>query len=65
MPSITKSEVSLAEGRVHPTQIVDILLFGAALKIDIQPTIGTRLMLAGMQGKGARHLDDEIAMEFA
>lgn len=65
MPSITNSEVRLADGSVHPTQIVDISLSGAALKIDIRPTVGTRLTLAGMQGKVVRHLDDGIAMEFA
>jgi len=65
MPSITNSEIRLADGSVHPTQIVDISLSGAALKIDIRPTIGTSLTLAGMQGKVVRHLDEGIAMEFA
>ncbi len=64
MPAVSNSQVKLLDGSIHETEIVDISLSGAALKIKVRPIIGSKLTLAGMRGKVVRYIEEGIAVEF-
>jgi hypothetical protein len=63
-PAQTKSQISLPDGRVYPCDILDISLSGAAIKVDVMPSIGTHIMLGKMRGRIVRYIGAGIAIEF-
>lgn len=63
-PADTKSHITLPDGRIYPCEVIDISLSGAALKVDVMPSLGTYIMLGKMRGRIVRYLENGIAMEF-
>lgn len=63
-PETTQSHITLPDGRVYPCEILDISLSGAAVKVDVMPSLGTHLMLGKMRGRIVRYVEHGIAIEF-
>jgi hypothetical protein len=63
-PHDSRSRITLPDGRVYTCGIIDISLSGAAVKVDVMPSLGTYLMLGKMRGRVVRHVDCGIAIEF-
>ena len=63
-PTDTQSHITLPDGRVYPCEILDISLSGAAVKVDVMPSLGTHLMLGKMRGRIVRYVESGIAIEF-
>jgi hypothetical protein len=63
-PADTQSQIILPDGRVYPCEIIDISLSGAAVKVDVMPSLGTYIMLGKMRGRIVRYVDSGIAIEF-
>lgn len=63
-PSDSQSHIALPDGRVYPCEIIDISLSGAAVKVDVMPSLGTYIMLGKMRGRIVRYVDSGIAIEF-
>jgi hypothetical protein len=63
-PTDSKSHIALPDGRVYSCEILDISLSGAAVKVDVMPSLGTYLMLGKMRGRIVRYVDSGIAIEF-
>jgi len=63
-PSDGQSYITLPDGRVYPCEVIDISLSGAAVKVDVMPSLGTYLMLGKMRGRIVRYVDSGIAIEF-
>jgi hypothetical protein len=63
-PADTQSHITLPDGRVYPCEILDISLSGAAVKVDVMPSLGTHLMLGKMRGRIVRYVESGIAIEF-
>lgn len=63
-PTDGQSHIALPDGRVYPCEIVDISLSGAAVKVDVMPSLGTYVMLGKMRGRIVRYVDSGIAIEF-
>jgi hypothetical protein len=63
-PTEDQSHITLPDGRVYPCEILDISLSGAAVKVDVMPSLGTYLMLGKMRGRIVRYVDSGIAIEF-
>jgi hypothetical protein len=65
VPDIRHSNIILEDGRRYNCKIIDISLSGAAVEIDVRPTMGTPVTLGRMRARVIRHFDDGIAVEFA
>jgi len=63
-PKDTKSSITLPDGRVYPCEVMDISLSGAAIKVDIVPSLGTHILLGKMRGRVVRYHPTGIAIEF-
>jgi hypothetical protein len=63
-PENSQSHITLPDGRVYPCEILDISLSGAAVKVDVMPSLGTHLMLGKMRGRIVRYVEQGIAIEF-
>ncbi|MFZ5675958.1 MAG: PilZ domain-containing protein [Pseudomonadota bacterium] len=63
-PEDGQSYITLPDGRIYPCEILDISLSGAAVKVDVMPSLGTYLMLGKMRGRIVRYIDQGIAIEF-
>ena len=63
-PNDSQSHITLPDGRVYPCEIIDISLSGAAVKVDVMPSLGTQVMLGKMRGRIVRYVDSGIAIEF-
>ena len=63
-PTAGQSHITLPDGRVYPCEILDISLSGAAVKVDVMPSLGTHLMLGKMRGRIVRYVESGIAIEF-
>lgn len=63
-PTDGQSHITLPDGRIYPCEIIDISLSGAAIKVDVMPSLGSYLMLGKMRGRIVRYLDAGIAIEF-
>ena len=64
-PNNTRSELSLDDGRNYPCRIIDLSVSGAAVEIDVRPTLGTAVRLGNMRGRVVRHFQEGVAIEFA
>jgi len=63
-PKDTSSNITLPDGRVYGCEVIDISLSGAAVKVDVVPSLGTHVMLGKMRGRVVRYLPTGIAIEF-
>jgi hypothetical protein len=63
-PTVSQSHITLPDGRVYPCEILDISLSGAAVKVDVMPSLGTHLRLGKTRGRIVRYVDSGIAIEF-
>jgi hypothetical protein len=63
-PRNTLSQMTLDDGSSYSCRIVDLSLSGAAVDIEIRPTIGTPVWLGNMRGRVVRHFLEGVAIEF-
>jgi hypothetical protein len=63
-PKDNKSHITLPDGRVYQCEVLDISLSGAAVKVDVLPSLGTYIMLGKMRGRIVRYLDSGVGIEF-
>ena len=64
VPDNRNALVTMADGRQHACEIIDISLSGAAIKIELKPDLGSQLILGKTRGRVVRHIVDGIAIEF-
>src|SRR5690606_19738664 len=62
--SISFCTVSLPDGREYKARVIDMSLSGAALSFDVQPPIGSPIMVGKIRGSVVRHFDEGVAIEF-
>jgi hypothetical protein len=65
VPRNARTELVLPDGTSHPCRVLDISLIGASVQVDLQPPVGTPILLGRTQAKVMRHIDGGIAVEFA
>jgi len=63
-PKETKTHITMPDGRMYQTEVIDISVGGAAIKTDIMPNLGTCVLLGKMRGRVVRYIEDGIAIEF-
>jgi hypothetical protein len=63
-PRDSRSNITLPDGRVYACEVLDISLSGAAIKVDVMPSLGTYVMLGKMRGRIVRYIDAGVAIEF-
>ncbi len=63
-PREKQSQITMPDGREYLCEVIDISLSGAAIKVDVMPSLGTYLLLGKMRGRVVRYLDNGIAIEF-
>ncbi len=63
-PKENNSHITMPDGRMYKTEVIDISVGGAAIKIDIMPNLGTYVMLGKMRGRVVRYIEEGIAIEF-
>lgn len=63
-PKDNKSHITLPDGRVYPCEVLDISLSGAAINVDVMPSLGTYIMLGKMRGRVVRYLEAGVGIEF-
>jgi hypothetical protein len=64
-PRATRTVLRLADGQTHSVKIIDISLSGAALAAEVQPDLGSPVVIGQTTGKVVRHFMGGIAVEFA
>jgi hypothetical protein len=63
-PRATRTVLHLADGQTHPVKLIDISLSGAALATQVQPALGTQVVVGQTSGLVVRHFMGGIAVEF-
>lgn len=63
-PRDSRSQITLPDGREYFCEVMDISLSGAAVKVDVMPSLGTHILLGKMRGRVVRYLDNGIGIEF-
>jgi hypothetical protein len=63
-PRDSRSSITLPDGRVYTCEVLDISLSGAAIKVEVLPSLGTYVMLGKMRGRIVRYIDAGVAIEF-
>ncbi len=63
-PKDNKSHITMPDGRMYATEVIDISLSGAAVKTDIMPNLGTYVLLGKMRGRVVRYIEEGLAIEF-
>ncbi len=56
--------LKLASGREFTASVIEISISGAALRVDFQPPIGSRVIVGSTTAQVVRHIDSGIAVEF-
>lgn len=64
VPDKRNAQVTLADGKLYPCEIIDISVSGAAIRIGARPGLGSQLLLGKTRGRVVRHMADGIAIEF-
>lgn len=64
VPDNRNAQVTLADGKLYPCEIIDISVSGAAIRVGARPGLGSQLLLGKTRGRVVRHLADGIAIEF-
>jgi c-di-GMP-binding flagellar brake protein YcgR len=65
MPKNPRARLTLNDGREFTCTLIDVSVTGAAVKIDLKPTIGTQVMLGKTRATVVRVFQDGIALQFA
>lgn len=63
-PRDSRSQITLPDGREYPCEVIDISLSGAAVKVEVMPSLGTHVLLGKMRGRIVRYLDNGVGIEF-
>ncbi len=63
-PREQRSQITMPDGREYHCEVMDISLSGAAIKVDVMPSLGTHLLLGKMRGRVVRYLENGIGVEF-
>lgn len=63
-PRDKTSQITMPDGREYNCEVLDISLSGAAVKVDVMPSLGTYILLGKMRGRVVRYLETGIAIEF-
>jgi hypothetical protein len=63
-PREKQSQITMPDGREYLCEVIDVSLSGAAIKVDVMPSLGTYLLLGKMRGRVVRYIDNGIAIEF-
>ncbi|MCX7344351.1 MAG: PilZ domain-containing protein [Alphaproteobacteria bacterium] len=63
-PANKASQITMPDGREYPCEVMDISLSGAAIKVEVMPSLGTYILLGKMRGRVVRYLESGIAIEF-
>jgi hypothetical protein len=63
-PKEKQSQITMPDGREYNCEVMDISLSGAAIKVEVMPSLGTYVLLGKMRGRVVRYLDNGIALEF-
>lgn len=63
-PREARSQITMPDGREYHCEVMDISLSGAAVKVDVMPSLGTQLLLGKMRGRVVRYLENGIGIEF-
>jgi hypothetical protein len=64
-PRNARTDLVMPDGTSHPCRVLDISLTGARVQTELQPPVGTPVMLGRTQAKVVRHVEGGIAVEFA
>jgi hypothetical protein len=64
MPSNPYAQITLPDGREYRARIIDMSLSGAALGVEVQPPLGTPIMIGRLRAQVVRHFEEGIAVEF-
>jgi c-di-GMP-binding flagellar brake protein YcgR len=65
MPKITMAKVTLPDGREYQARIIDLSLSGAAVSLEVQPPLGSPIMIGRLRAQVIRHFEEGVALEFA
>ncbi len=63
-PQEKQSQITMPDGREYACEVIDISLSGAAIKVEVMPSLGTFILLGKMRGRVVRYLENGIAIEF-
>lgn len=63
-PREKQSQITMPDGREYACEVMDISLSGAAVKVEVMPSLGTHILLGKMRGRVVRYLENGIAIEF-
>jgi hypothetical protein len=63
-PKDNKSHITLPDGRIYACEVLDISLSGAAVKVEVLPSLGTHILLGKMRGRVVRYLEHGVGIEF-
>lgn len=63
-PRDSHSQITLPDGREYICEVIDISLSGAAVKVDVMPSLGTQILLGKMRGRVVRYLENGVGIEF-
>jgi hypothetical protein len=63
-PRDARSQITLPDGREYGCEVIDISLSGAAVKVDVMPSLGTHILLGKMRGRVVRYIENGIGIEF-
>lgn len=63
-PREKQSQITMPDGREYNCEVLDISLSGAAVKVEVMPSLGTYILLGKMRGRVVRYLENGIAIEF-
>jgi hypothetical protein len=64
-PRVTRSTLRLPDGRAVPVKLIDVSISGAAFKAEVQPAVGTAVVLGRTPAHVVRRFADGGAVEFA
>ena len=63
-PREARSQITMPDGREYFCEVIDISLSGAAIKVDVMPSLGTQILLGKMRGRVVRYLENGVGIEF-
>ncbi len=64
IPRLSRTIVTITDGQSIPCLLIDISRSGAAVSADINPAVGTKLVVGTVSGRIIRRLDVGFAVQF-
>jgi hypothetical protein len=64
-PKVSSTMVTLPDGREYQARIIDLSLSGAALSMEVEPPIGSPVMVGKLRAQVVRLFEEGVAVEFA